>query len=242
MLNFKKSNNPIVNTEKLQKMSFDSVNYFPMTLSGSINKTYILMGILFVFALIGFSIATPIITIGSAIIGFIIVIISVFKKEKSAILAPIYSIFEGLFVGGISAIFAFAYNGIILQAVMLTISMLLLMLFIYSSGYIKVTTKFRTGVMMATGGIMLLYVSSFILGFFGINIPYLHEGGLMGIGISVVIIAVAALNLLLDFDNFEMGARNKLPKYMEWFFAMSLVITLVWLYIEFLRLLSKLND
>ncbi|MEM6380418.1 MAG: Bax inhibitor-1/YccA family protein, partial [Bacteroidota bacterium] len=115
-------------------------------------------------------------------------------------------------------------------------------LFIYKSGIIKVTNKFRTGVMMATGAILLVYVLSWVLSFFGINMPFLHEGGMMGIGISVVIIGVAALNLLLDFDNFEKGEQYGAPMYMEWFSAMGLLITLVWLYIEFLRLLAILNS
>ncbi len=241
MFNLNKSKNPLINEEKLQKMTFDAVDYVPMTLKGAINKTYILTGILLIAAMIGFTMPSPLFLIGGAIGGFIVVIISVFKKEKSAVLAPIYAILEGLFVGAISAIYATAYNGIILQAIMLTISMLIIMLVVYSSGWIKVTNKFRIGVFMATGGVMLVYLLSFVLSLFGINMPYIHESGTIGIILSLVIIGIASLNLLLDFDNFEKGAQYKLPQYMEWFFAMGLLITLVWIYLEFLRLLAKLN-
>ena len=116
------------------------------------------------------------------------------------------------------------------------------MLFFYKTGIIKVTEKFRSGVIMATGAIFVVYILSWVLGFFGINIPYLHEGGLMGIGISLLIIGVAALNLLLDFDNFEKGEQYGAPKYMEWFSAMGLLITLVWLYVEILRLIAMFSS
>lgn len=241
MLNFRKSNNPIVNEKKLREMSYETAGYAPMTLQGAINKSYILMGILLLTGMIGYSMPNPIFMIGGAIGGLVIVLIAVFNKKKSAVLAPLYAVVEGLFVGSISAMYAMAYNGIVLQAIMLTIAMLIIMLLVYSSGWIKVTNKFRVGVIMATGGVFVVYFLSFILGFFGINVPYIHEGGTVGIILSVVIIGIASLNLLLDFDNFEKGAQYKLPQYMEWFFAMSLLITLVWIYIEFLRLLAKLN-
>ncbi len=241
MLNFNKSKNPLINEEKLQKMTFDAVDYVPMTLRGAINKTYILMGILLVASMIGFSLPSPLFLFGGAIGGFIVVIISIFKKEKSAVLAPIYAILEGFFVGAISSIYAMAYHGIVMQAILLTISMLIIMLLVYSSGWIKVTNKFRIGVIMATGGVLVVYLLSFVLSFFGVNLPYIHENGTIGIILSLVIIGIASLNLLLDFDNFEKGAQYKLPQYMEWFFAMGLLITLVWIYLEFLRLLAKLN-
>ncbi|MEZ4931497.1 MAG: Bax inhibitor-1/YccA family protein [Saprospiraceae bacterium] len=137
--------------------------------------------------------------------------------------------------------YAGAFGGaIVFHAVTLTFAVLFMMLFLYKTGMIKVTEKFRSGVMMATGAIFIVYLLSWVLGMFGVNIPYLHEGGMMGIGISVVIIGIAALNLLLDFDMFEKGEQYRAPKYMEWFAAMGLLITLVWLYIEILRLLAIL--
>ena len=124
---------------------------------------------------------------------------------------------------------------------MLTVALLFMMLFIYKVGIIQVTGRFRKGVLMATGAILLVYLVNIALGFFGINIPFLHEGGMIGIGISLVIIVVATLNLLLDFDNFDKIEEYRSPQYMEWFCAMGLIVTLVWLYIELLRLLSVLS-
>jgi len=137
--------------------------------------------------------------------------------------------------------YASMLDGIVLQAVSLTFATLISMLVLYKSGLITVTDKFRSGVMMATGAIFLVYLVSMVGSMFGWNMPYLHQGGMIGIGISIVIIAVAALNLLLDFDNFDKAAQARAPKYMEWFCGLSLMVTLVWLYIEFLRLLSMLN-
>jgi uncharacterized YccA/Bax inhibitor family protein len=171
-----------------------------------------------------------------------VVIIAAFKRHLSPTLAPIYALLEGCFVGGITAIYGAAFGGgIVFQAVTLTFAVLFMMLFLYKTGIIKVTEKFRSGVMMATGAILLVYIINLVLSFFGMSVPFLHEGGMMGIGISLLIIGVAALNLLLDFDNFEKGEQFGAPKYMEWFCAMGLLITLVWLYIEILRLLAILS-
>lgn len=179
---------------------------------------------------------------GGAIGGLVIVLIASFRPQSSPVLAPIYALLEGFFVGSVSAIYSYIQGGIIFNAVCLTVATLFMMLFIYKSGIIKVDNKFRTGVVMATGAIALVYILSWVLGMFGIQVPFIHEGGMIGIGITVVIIGVAALNLLLDFDNFEKGEQYGAPKYMEWFSAMGLLITLVWLYIEFLRLLSLLSS
>ncbi len=236
-----KSNNPIINESRIEKMSYTEVDYAPMTVRGAIDKTFILFFILLATTVIGFQFPTPLLVYGGAIGGLIVVIISVFKKEKSPVLAPVYAILEGLFVGGISAMYSYSFGGIISQAVILTFSVLIMMLIVYRLNIIPVTNKFRAGIVMATGAIALVYVLSFVLHFFGIQMPYLHDGGMIGIGISLFIIAIAAMNLLLDFDNFEKGEQHGMPQYMEWFFAMGLIITLVWLYIEILRLLSKLN-
>lgn len=175
--------------------------------------------------------------------GFITSLIVIFAPKTSPITAPIYAVLEGLFLGGISAIFAVQYTGnIIIQAVGLTFLTFFLMLTAYRSGWIKVTEKFRTIILVATGAIALMYFLTFILGFFGVNVGFIHSSGPIGIGISVVIIAVAALNLLLDFDFIDRATAQGAPKYMEWFGAFGLMVTLIWLYIEFLRLLSKLNS
>jgi uncharacterized YccA/Bax inhibitor family protein len=153
-----------------------------------------------------------------------------------------YAILEGFFLGAISGIYAYLYQGIVLQAVMLTFGTLFALLFAYRSGLIKVTDKFRAGVVAATGAIFLIYLATIGLGFFGINIPFIHESGLIGIGFSLLVVVVAALNLVLDFDLIETGITHGAPRYMEWFAGFALLVTLVWLYIEFLRLLAKLRD
>jgi uncharacterized YccA/Bax inhibitor family protein len=210
-----------------------------MTVSGTINKT----GILFLILLLGASISwyqpLPLFIWGGAIGGFILAMVTIFKKEWSPTTAPIYAGLEGLFLGGISVMYASAYNGIVFNAVLLTMGVFAAMLFAYKSGLIQVTKRFRMGVVAATGGIFLVYLASFILGFFGINISLIRGSGLMGIGFSFIIVGVAALNLVLDFDMIDKGAQARAPKYFEWYTSFGLIVTLVWLYIEILRLLSK---
>ena len=213
-----------------------------MTISGAINKTFLLLGIMMITTLFSYAMPSQILMMVGTFGSFGAVMYANFNPDKSSWLAPIVALLEGLFVGSISAYFAtsFGSTGIIFQAVSLTIALLFMMLFIYKSGLIKVTQKFRAGVSMAVGAIMLVYLLNFVLSFFDMNVPYLHQGGMMGIGISVVIIVVACLRLLLDFDNFDKAAQMKSPKYMEWFCAMGLLVTLVWLYYEILHLLSAL--
>ena len=241
--NFTRSRNPIMKESVYQRSSAEiaAEGEERMTVQGAINKTYVLFAILSVTAFIGWNMASPVIMWIGAIAGLITLLICVFKTHLSPTLAPLYAAFEGLFVGAISGFYAGLFSGIIMHAVTLTIAILFLMLFLYKSGLVKVTQKFRTGVIMATGAVLVVYLLSFALSFFGINMPYIHEGGIIGIGISLVIIGIASLNLLLDFDNFEKGEQMGAPKYMEWFSAMGLMVTLVWLYIEILRLLAILN-
>jgi len=149
---------------------------------------------------------------------------------------------EGLFLGGISAILDARFPGIVIQAVGLTFGTLFIMLLAYRSGLIHVTDKFRMGVVAATGGIALLYLATIVLGFFGASVPYIHDSGTIGIAFSLFVIVVAALNLVLDFDLIEKGAAHGAPKYVEWYAAFGLMVTLIWLYIEFLRFLSKLRS
>lgn len=245
------SRNPIMNEEAFRKASsnnsaldadFIQVGAGRMTVQGAVNKSLILSGIMLLTALWGFTSPSSIMMWGGAIGGLIVVLIASFRPHLSPTLAPIYAGLEGLFVGSISAIYAAAYDGIIFQAVTLTMGVLFAMLFIYKAGIIKVTDKLRSGIYMATGAIAIVYLVNIVLSFFGINMPYLHEASPIGIGISLVIIAVAAFNLLLDFDNFEKGEAYGAPSYMEWFSAMGLLITLVWLYIEILRLVAMLSS
>ncbi len=216
-----------------------------MTISGAVNRTAILLGILVLTGIISYSMtlsgsafAMPMMW-GGLIGGFIVAMIIIFKKEMAPTLAPLYVTLKGLMLGVVSAMYASMYNGIVIQAIGLTICVLALMLLIYQSGLIKVTQKFRMGVVMATGAVMVVYLISIVLGFFGMSVPMLHDNGIFGIGISLVIVGIASLNLLLDFDTIEKGAQAGAPKYMEWFAAFGLMITLIWLYLELLRLLSK---
>ena len=175
---------------------------------------------------------------GGLIVGFV----TIFKKEWAPVTSPIYALCEGLFIGGISAIFEVRYPGIVIQAIALTFGTLFCLLTAYKSGMIKVTENFKLGIVAATGAICLIYFVSFIMGFFGASIPMIHSSGPVGIGFSLVVVTIAALNLVLDFDFIEQGSTMGLPKYMEWYAAFGLVVTLVWLYIEILRLLAKLRS
>jgi len=219
-----------------------------MTIRGTVNKSAILIGII-VFAgalswtqfMSGNSIAM-ILLWGGVIGGLILAIITIFKKEWAPVTAPIYAAFEGLALGGISAMAEMMFSGIVLQAILLTVGTFVALLAAYRSGLIKATENFKLGVVAATGAIGLIYMISFGMRMFGMEMPYLHDNGLIGIGISLVIVVVAALNLVLDFDFIEHGAESKAPKFMEWYAAFGLIVTLVWLYLEILRLLMKLNS
>jgi len=178
--------------------------------------------------------------IGGGIGGFVVAIITIFKRSWAGITGPIYAVLEGLFLGGISAFFEAQYPGIVIQAVSLTFAILFVLLFAYKTRIIKPTQNFRLGVFAATGGVMMLYIVSFILNLFGVPVGYLHDNSLLSIGISVVIVIIASLNLVLDLDFIEQGAASSAPKYMEWYAAFGLMVTLIWLYIEILRLLSKI--
>lgn len=177
-----------------------------------------------------------------AIGGLITAFITIFKKQWSNVTAPIYAIFEGLMLGGISSYFEMKYPGIVLQAVALTFGTLFCLLGAYKSGLIKATENFKLGIVAATGAIFLVYMVGWIMSLFGGSIPLIHGNGIVGIGFSLVVVTIAALNLVLDFDFIENGAEMGVPKYMEWYAAFGLIVTLVWLYLEILRLLAKLNS
>ncbi len=250
-----KTSNPALSDKAFQGLSssqygglIDAANR--MTLNGTVNKT----GVLLVCA-----IATAAWTwhlflqsrdmadvapymIGGLIGGFIFALVTIFKKEWSPVTAPIYALLEGLALGGISAVFDLRYPGIGFQAVSLTFGTLFVLLIAYRSGWIKVTDKLRMGIIAATGGIMLFYLAELLLGFFGINFVSINGSGVIGIGFSLIVVGVAALNLVLDFDFIERGVQAGAPKYMEWYGAFGIMVTLVWLYLEILRLLSKLRS
>jgi uncharacterized YccA/Bax inhibitor family protein len=184
--------------------------------------------------------------IGSAILGLVIVLVLVFKHQWAYFLAPLYALVEGVFVGGISAFYNYAFErtapGIVMQAVGLTFGVVIAMYALYHFGIIKATETFKTVVITATAGIALFYALAMILRIFGVQMPLIHESTTMGIVFSLVVVVVAALNLILDFDRIEQGARNGAPKYMEWYGAFGLLVTIIWLYLEILRLLSKFAD
>lgn len=186
----------------------------------------------------------PLIYIG-AFGGLGVAIVLMFKKEWAPFLAPAYALLEGLFVGAISAYYNFAFAaqapGIIINAVGLTFGTAIAMYLLYSFKIIKATAKFKAVIITATAGIAIFYLIAIALGFFGIQIPFLHEGSALGIGFSVFVVALAALNLILDFDMIEKGVELGAPKYMEWYGAFGLLVTIVWLYLEILRLLSKIS-
>lgn len=239
---FFKSGNPILDEEAFHKAAQGAgLDAGKMTVNGAVNKSLILGVVMLITAGISWTMPNMFFLWGGLIGGLICVLVSSWRPQYSPTTAPLYAVFEGLFLGTVSLAYAHLYSGIILQAVSLTIGVLFLMLFLYKAKVIQVTEKFRSGLMMATGAIVLMYLVSWVLGMFGIQMPLLHQGGWLGIGLSLVIVAVASLNLLLDFDNFEQGARYGAPKYMEWYSAMGLLVTLVWLYLEILRLLSKLS-
>ena len=174
--------------------------------------------------------------------GLVVAIVTVFKKNWSPITAPLYALLEGLVLGAVSAIFEVRYPGVPIQAVSLTFGVLIVLLMAYRSGLIPVTDKLRIGIVAATGGIALFYLAQFILGFFGIHFTSINNSSPIGIGFSILVVIIASLNLVLDFDFIERGARGGAPKYMEWYGAFGLMVTLIWLYLEMLRLLGKIRD
>ncbi len=219
-----------------------------MTLNGTVNKTGILLVCAFASAAWTWNLAThaPERAMGLAALGviggLIVAMVTIFKNAWAPITAPIYALLEGLMLGSVSSLFELRYPGIAITAVGLTFGTLFALLLVYRTGVIRVTEKFRIGVVAATGGIALFYFLSFILGFFGIHFTSVFGSGLIGIGFSIFVVIVAALNLVLDFDFIENGVAQGAPKYMEWYGGFALLLTLVWLYLEILRLLAKLRD
>jgi uncharacterized YccA/Bax inhibitor family protein len=218
-----------------------------MTLGGTVNKTAMALGILVVAAAYVWQRGVddprlPAIVMGAGIAGLIVMLATVFKQTWAPFTTPLYAALEGCVLGGISLIFETRFPGIVAQAVFLTFGTLGALLVAYRSGLIQATQNFRLGVTAATGGIFLFYLASFVLGFFGINVPLIHSSGIVGILFSGFVVVLAALNLVLDFDFIEQGVSRGAPKHMEWYGAFGLLVTLVWLYLEILRLLGKLQS
>ncbi|PYU18494.1 MAG: hypothetical protein DMG30_27485 [Acidobacteria bacterium] len=220
-----------------------------MTLQGTVNKTGVLLLCVVGTAAWTWGIAhsqAPQAALpwmmGGLIAGFVFALVTIFKKEWSPITAPIYALCEGLVLGGISALLERAYPGIAIQAMGLTFGVTAVMLVLYRSGILRATPKFTVGVIAATGGIFLVYMVDLVLGLFGRHVPLLNSSGPLGIGLSLVIVIIAALNLILDFDFVETGVHARAPKYMEWYGAFGIMVTLVWMYLEILRLLAKIRE
>ena len=215
-----------------------------MTINGTVNKTAISLFLLIGTGYFTFGVINPVILIVCGIGGFITAIVTVFKKQWAPITVPIYAILEGGLLGGVSFMYNSMYNGIVTDAIFLTVGILLSLLFAYRSGLIKPTENFKLGIFAATGGIAIVYIIDMVMGFFGssMGVMQIDNASPMSIGFSVVVVVIAALNLVLDFDFIEEGAESGAPKYMEWYGAFGLLVTLIWLYLEILRLLAKLNS
>ncbi len=231
---------------------------------GVASATAVLLGIIAVFAVVGWQLVTTTtetvvnsqaqeveqttvdapfgILIGAVLVGFVLVIACYFKPLWARFLAPLYAVAEGVVVGMISHVYEAEFDGIVLQAVGLTLGVFAIMLVLYATGRIRVTPRFRLGIIAATGGIFLIYVATAIMRLFGGDMPFIHGTGPVGIGFSLVVVVIAALNLTLDFDFVDRAERAGAPRQMEWFAALGLVVTLVWLYLELLRLLAKLRS
>ena len=242
-----RTSNPALNDQTFERTSPYSGEV--MTINGTVHRTAALLflvvcGAAYTWSLTqtrGAAAAAPWM-VGGALGGLVFAFVTIFKKNWAPITAPMYAVLEGLFLGALSATFAARYHGIVFQAVFLTFGTLFALLLAYRTGLIRVTANFRLGVFAATGGIFLVYLVSWLMSLFGVNIPYIHQSGWIGIGFSLFVVVIAALNLVLDFDFIEQGATHSAPKYMEWYAAFGLMVTLIWLYVEILRLLAKLRD
>ena len=236
-----RSGNPV-----LSKKTFDNTisSDNKMTIEGTVNKTAISLFLLVGAGYLTFNTINLVLLIGCGIGGFILAIITVYKKEWAPITVPIYAVLEGGMLGGISYMYNSLYDGIVTNAILLTVGILVSLLIAYRSGYIKATENFKLGIFAATGGIAIVYLINFVMGFFGtgLGVMSINNASPISIGFSIVVVIIAALNLVLDFDFIEEGAEKGAPKYMEWYGAFGLLVTLIWLYLEILRLLAKLNS
>jgi uncharacterized YccA/Bax inhibitor family protein len=249
-----RSSNPALSEKTFDNFArsgyFDQAATSRMTVEGTVNKT----GILLLLAVLSAAftwreVLTPggegaamALALGGALGGFIVAMVTCFKPTVSPYTAPIYALLEGLVLGAFSSILNQAYPGIVSQAVGLTFGVMAVMLIAYRSRLIQATEKFKIGVVAATGGIALFYLVLLVGRLFGAEFgTFMWNPTPLSIGISLAVVAIAALNLILDFDLIEQGARRGAPKFMEWYGAFSLMVTLIWLYFEILRLLSKLN-
>jgi uncharacterized YccA/Bax inhibitor family protein len=236
------TSNPLLKRDSAFSGSWEGAE--SMTLQGVINKTGILLLLCLgaaAFAWTQPALSGPLIVVG-LIGGLIACLVGTFKPAVSPIAAPIYAVLEGLVLGAISQIVEMRFPGIVVNAMLLTFGVLGFMLLLYATRTIRVTDRLVKGVLAATAAVCLVYLVDVVLNLFGMSVPYIHQAGAIGVGISVVIVGIAAFNLLIDFAVIESGVSNGSPRYMEWYSGMALLVTLVWLYLELLRLLSKLRS
>ncbi len=239
--------NPVLNEKFLENERV--LQGEPMSINGSISKSFILFGILLVAAAYtwflmasGYTDMAGMLAVGGAIAGFILALVIIFTRKAMHVLTPLYAICEGFFVGGISAMFEASYSGIVFQAVTATFAAVFSMLALYRTGLIRATEKFRSVILISTMSIAVIYLIQIIASFFGRGIPQIFTSSNLGILFSLFVVAIAALNLILDFDFIERGSQAMLEKQYEWYGAFGLMVTVVWLYIELLKLLAKLNS
>jgi uncharacterized YccA/Bax inhibitor family protein len=248
-----RSGNPALNASAFLDTgtgSITSARDGAMTVNGTVNRTAFLLILALVGAMYTWNLAFssggaaslgPYV-LGGALGGFVVALVTIFRKTWSPFTAPLYALLEGVFIGAISAVFEQRYPGLVIQAVALTFGTLGAMLLAYRSGLIKATENFKLGVVAATGGIAIVYLVNLVMGFFGHSMPFIQGSSWVGIAFSGFVVVIAALNLVLDFDMIEQGVAKGAPKYLEWYGAFGLLVTLVWLYLEILRLLSKLQS
>jgi len=218
-----------------------------MTVGGTINKCFILFILLVAAAAVAWNmvlsqpqLAWPML-IGCLVGGLILALVASFAPRTSPVVAPLYAVVEGVLLGALSLLFETQYPGIVRNAIFVTLGVFATMLFLYKIKALQATPAFTKGVLAATGAVFLVYLCSIGMSLFGYTMPFLHEAGIMGIGISLVIVVIASLNLVIDFHRIEQGAAMGQAKHMEWYGAFALLVTLIWLYLEILRLLAKLR-
>jgi len=239
-----KSGNPA-----LSKKTFDNLKSKTgevMTLDGAVNKIAISLAVLLFAAYYTYTNAVMNYVWVGSIGGFIVALVTIYKKEWAPVTVPIYAVLEGLALGGISKLYAEMFEpGIVPQAISLTLGILIALLFAYKTKIIKVTENFKLGVFAATMGLLIVYLISYFMSVFGgTGLPIMNpaNASVLSIGFSIFVIVIASLNLVMDFDFIEKGVENGAPKYMEWYSAFGLLVTLIWLYVEILRLLAKLSS
>jgi len=245
---FGRSGNPMFSDKTFSETIIDA-KIERMTLQGTVNKVGISLLLVMLSASYTWNqyfeygpAAISTFMIGGSIVGLIFALITIFKRTWAPITAPIYALAKGFALGGISAMYEAQFGGITMQAVTLTFATMFGLLFAYKTGIIKPDRNFMLMVFAGTFAIFAVYMVNFIMMFFGSSIGFIHDNGIFGIGFSLVVVAIAALNLVLDFDYIEQGAEQGAPKYLEWYGAFSLMVTLIWLYLEILRLLAKLRS